>query len=233
MSTARPILIVEDDDALRQVLIEHLSGDTAFQPAGAATLREATHLLDAADARIDAVVLDIDLPDGNGWDFCAQLRHRGYNMPIIMLTGASEENDILRGLNAGANDYIGKPFRIVELIARLHAQLRVFDSSVDAVFSIGSYTFRPSKKLLADPKKKQRIHLTNKEVELLRFLHRTENCVVSRQSLLHEVWGYNTAATTHTLETHIYRLRQKIEVDPTVCRLLVTMPGGYQLNASG
>jgi DNA-binding response OmpR family regulator len=233
MSTARPILIVEDDDALRQVLIQHLSGDSAFQPAGAGTLSEAAHRLDAADARFDAVVLDINLPDGNGWDFCVQLRHRGHNMPVVMLTGESEENDIVRGLNAGANDYIGKPFRVAELIARLHAQLRVFDNSVDAVFTIGSYTFRPSAKSLANPKKKQRIRLTNKEVELLKFLYRTENCVVSRQSLLDEVWGYHTGATTHTLETHIYRLRQKIEVDPTVCRLLVTMPGGYQLNASG
>jgi len=233
MSTARPILIVEDDDALRQVLIEHIGGDSALQPAGAATLSEARHLLGAADARFDVVVLDVNLPDGDGRDFCGQLRQDGHSMPIIMLTGTSQETDIVRGLNAGANDYISKPFRVAELIARLHAQLRIFDSSVDAVYTIGSYTFRPSAKLLADPKKKQRIRLTNKEVELLKFLHQASNRIISRQTLLNEVWGYNSGATTHTLETHIYRLRQKIETDPTVCRLLITMPGGYQLNASG
>ena len=232
MSTARPILIVEDDDALRQVLIEHLSGDSAFQPVGAATLSEAKHLLDAAGARFDVVVLDVNLPDGDGRDFCVRLRQDGHGMPIIMLTGTSEETDIVRGLNAGANDYISKPFRVAELLARLHAQLRIFDSSVDAVYTIGSFTFRPSAKLLADPIKKQQIRLTNKEVELLNFLRQADSCTISRQTLLNEVWGYNTGATTHTLETHIYRLRQKMEADPTACRLLITMPGGYQLNAS-
>jgi DNA-binding response OmpR family regulator len=231
MSTPRPVLIVEDDDALRQVLMEHLSANTALQPAGAATLGEASQLLGAAEARFDAVILDVNLPDGDGRDFCVQLRQQGYNMPIIMLTGTSEETDVVRGLNAGANDYISKPFRTKELLARLRVQLRLFDKSVDAVFTIGSYTFRPSAKLLVDPAKK-RIRLTSKEVELLKFLHQTGNRIVSRQTLLDEVWGYNKGATTHTLETHIYRLRQKMETDPTACRLLVSMPGGYQLNAS-
>ena len=148
-----------------------------------------------------------------------------------MLTGTSEETDVVRGLNSGANDYISKPFRAKELLARLDVQLRLFDKSVDAVFTIGSYTFRPSAKLLIESGKK-RIRLTNKEVEILRFLHQTGNRIVSRQTLLDEVWGYNKGATTHTLETHIYRLRQKIEADPTACRLLITMPGGYQLNAA-
>jgi DNA-binding response OmpR family regulator len=233
MSTARPILIVEDDDTLRQVLIEHLAADSALLPTGAATLGEAAQLLGAAEARFDAVVLDVNLPDGYGRDFCARLRQGGHNMPIIMLTGTSEETDVVRGLNAGANDYISKPFRAKELLARLHTQFRLFDNSMDAVFTIGAYTFRPSAKLLANPREKKRIRLTNKEVELLKFLRQTSNRIVSRQTLLDEVWGYNTGVTTHTLETHIYRLRQKIEPDPTACRLLITMPGGYQLNPSG
>jgi DNA-binding response OmpR family regulator len=231
MSTLRPVLIIEDDDALRQVLMEHLGTNTAFQLAGVATLREAAELLSSAEARFDAIILDVNLPDGDGRDFCTQLRQRGWNAPIIMLTGTSEETDVVRGLNSGANDYISKPFRAKELLARLDVQLRLFDKSVDAVFTIGSYTFRPSAKLLIESGKK-RIRLTNKEVEILRFLHQTGNRIVSRQTLLDEVWGYNKGATTHTLETHIYRLRQKIEADPTACRLLITMPGGYQLNAA-
>ena len=231
MSTLRPVLIIEDDDALRQVLMEHLGTNTAFQLAGVATLREAAELLSSAEARFDAIILDVNLPDGDGREFCAQLRQHGCNAPIIMLTGSSEETDVVRGLNSGANDYISKPFRAKELLARLDVQLRLFDKSVDAVFTIGSYTFRPSAKLLIESGKK-RIRLTNKEVEILRFLHQTGNRIVSRQTLLDEVWGYNKGATTHTLETHIYRLRQKIEADPTACRLLITMPGGYQLNAA-
>jgi DNA-binding response OmpR family regulator len=233
MLIARPILIVEDNDELRAVLMEHLGADAAFEPAGAATLAEASRLLSAAEARFDVVVLDVNLPDGDGRDFCAQLRQQGHNMPIIMLTGTSEETDVVRGLNAGANDYICKPFRAKELLARINVQLRLFDSSVDAVFTIGSYTFRPSAKVLANPAKKQRIRLTSKEVDLLKFLHQAGDSIVSRQTLLDEVWGYNAGASTHTLETHIYRLRQKIEADPAECRLLITMPGGYQLNTCG
>ncbi len=230
MSIARPILIVEDDDELRGVLMEHLGAENTLSPTGAASLGEAAHLLNGTDARFDAIVLDVNLPDGDGRDFCAQLRREGLTMPIIMLTGTADETDVVRGLHAGANDYISKPFRAKELLARIWAQLRLFDHSVDAVFTLGSYTFRPSAKLLANPAKKQRIRLTAKEVELLKFLHQAGNCVVSRQTLLDEVWGYSAGASTHTLETHIYRLRRKIEADPADCRLLLTMPGGYQLN---
>jgi DNA-binding response OmpR family regulator len=230
MSAARPILIVEDDDALRQVLAEQVSSSGIFQSVEAASLDEASRHLGAADSRFDSIILDIGLPDGDGRDFCAQIRRQGHTMPIIMLTGASEENDVVSGLNAGANDYIAKPFRVNELLARLHAQLRLFDISEDAVFTIGQYTFRPAAKLLICNEKKQRIRLTAKEVDILKFLYRNANQVVSRQVLLDEVWGYNAGVTTHTLETHVYRLRQKIEVDPTACRLLMTASGGYKLD---
>jgi DNA-binding response OmpR family regulator len=230
MSSARPILIVEDDDALRQVLADQVSSSGIFSSVEAATLDEASRYLSAAEARFDSIILDVNLPDGDGRDFCAKIRRQGHNMPIIMLTGASDEDDVVSGLNAGANDYIAKPFRVNELLARLHAQLRLFDTSEDAVFTIGPYTFRPAAKLLLGADKKQRIRLTAKEVDILKFLYRHSNRVVSRQVLLDEVWGYNAGVTTHTLETHVYRLRQKIESDPTNCRLLMTAPGGYRLD---
>ena len=147
-----------------------------------------------------------------------------------MLTGATAEEDIVSGLNAGANDYIVKPFRTNELLARVQAQLRLFDTSEDAVFNIGPYTFRPAAKLLVRTDTKQRIRLTSKEVEVLKFFHRHANRDVSRQVLMDEVWGYNAGVTSHTLETHVYRLRQKIETDPTHCRLLVSVPSGYRLS---
>ena len=200
-----------------------------YQSVEAATLDEASRYLGAAEARFDSIILDINLPDGDGRDFCAQVRRLGHTMPIIMLTGSSDEDDIVSGLNAGANDYIAKPFRANELLARLQAQLRVFDNSEDAVFTIGPYTFRPAAKALIGADKK-RLRLTAKEVDIIKFLYRHANLVVSRQTLLDEVWGYNAGVTTHTLETHVYRLRQKIEVDPTNCRLLVTAPGGYRLD---
>lgn len=232
MSAARPILIVEDDDAVRQMLVEHVAASGGFHSIEASTLSEATRYLDAADSRFDTVILDINLPDGDGRDFCAKLRKQGHKMPIIMLTGASDEADVVQGLDSGANDYVSKPFRASELLARLNAQLRTFDSSEDAVFTIGPYTFRPAAKLLVRTDKNQKIRLTGKEVSILKYLYRAGDRVTSRQVLLNEVWGYNAGVTTHTLETHIYRLRQKIEVDPSDFAILVTVPGGYKLNAT-
>jgi len=231
MPAERPILVVDDDAALRAVLAEQLALDGDFNIAEAATVAEAEEKLNSEDARYDAVILDISLPDGDGRDFCLKLRKMGHGMPIIMLTGSDAETDIVRGLDSGANDYIAKPFRFNELLARLRTQLRSFENSEDAVYSIGPYTFRPSAKLLQDPANNRRISLTNKEVGILKLLYRAGSRPVVRQVLLNEVWGYNAAVTTHTLETHIYRLRQKMEPDPATVRLLVTESGGYRLDA--
>lgn len=233
MTGERPILVVDDDETLRDTLAEQLQVDGEFRADEAGTLAEADAKLNAKDARYDAVILDVTMPDGDGRDFCARLRQGGYRMPVIMLTGSDEESDVVRGLNAGANDYIAKPFRLAELLARLRAQLRIFENSEDAVFTIGPYTFRPSAKLLQEPVKNRRIRLTEKEAAILKFLYRAGERPVARQVLLNEVWGYNAAVTTHTLETHIYRLRQKIEPDPSNARLLVTEGGGYRLDPTG
>lgn len=230
MTGARPILVVDDDQILRQTLVEQLQLDGEFSVQEAASLEEARAKLKTPDSRCDAILLDVTLPDGDGRDFCAELRKDGLRMPIVMLTGSDDEADIVRGLDAGANDYVAKPFRIAELLARLRAQLRLFENSEDAVFSIGPYTFRPSGKLLQEPVKNKRIRLTEKETAILKFLYRAGTRPVPRQVLLNEVWGYNAAVTTHTLETHIYRLRQKIEPDPTNATLLITEGGGYRLN---
>jgi DNA-binding response OmpR family regulator len=233
MSSERPILIVDDDTALRELLTEQLAVDGEFVATEAGSLADAEDKLTAKDARFDAIILDVGLPDGDGRDFCVKLRRQGHKMPIIMLTGSDAETDVVRGLDSGANDYIAKPFRLNELLARLRAQLRIFENSEDAVFTIGPYTFRPSAKLLQDLAKNRRIRLTEKEAAILKFLYRSGTRAVARQVLLNEVWGYNAAVTTHTLETHIYRLRQKIEPDPANARLLVTEGGGYRLDPEG
>jgi DNA-binding response OmpR family regulator len=230
MAGPRPILVVDDDEALRQTLVEQLAHDEEFVATEAATAAEAAARLAAEDARFDAIVLDIGLPDGDGRELCARLRKQGLRMPILMLTGADGEQDIVRGLDSGANDYMAKPFRVSELMARLRAQLRVFDNSEDAVFTVGPYTFRPSAKLLLEVARNRKIRLTEKEAAILKYLYRAGGRPVARQILLNEVWGYNSAVTTHTLETHVYRLRQKIEPDPSNARLLVTEGGGYRLD---
>ncbi len=230
MSGERPILIVDDDRSLREELAAQLQVDGEFTADEAASVSEADAKIQKHEARFDAIILDVGLPDGDGRDLCAELRRKGLRMPIIMLTGSDEEADVVRGLEAGANDYIAKPFRLNELLARLRAQLRIFENSEDAVFTIGPYTFRPSAKLLQEPQRNRRIRLTEKEAAILKFLYRAGTRPVARQILLNEVWGYNAAVTTHTLETHIYRLRQKIEPDPANARLLVTEGGGYRLD---
>ncbi|MEJ0015083.1 MAG: response regulator transcription factor [Acetobacteraceae bacterium] len=228
MANRRPILIIEDDETLRTILVEYLEETKEFTVATADSIDAAEKMLGNEDAHYDAVILDVGLPDGDGRDYCARLRRHGHSMPIIMLTGANEETDVVRGLDSGASDYVAKPFRASELLARLHAQLRIFDRSEEAVFPVGPYTFRPAKKLLQDAAKNKRIRLTDKETAVLKFLYRSD-AAVNRQILMHEVWGYNSAVTTHTLETHIYRLRQKIEADPANPSLLVTEGGGYRL----
>jgi DNA-binding response OmpR family regulator len=230
MSCKRSVLLVEDHAAIREMLLDYLAGQHGFAIIVARTLDEADKIINDGERRFDAVLLDIGMPDGDGRDFCARLRRQGHKMPIIILTGRNGEADVIRGLNLGANDYVAKPFRLNELLARLRAQLRIFDRSDAAVFSVGPYTFQPGKMLLQDPVRNRRIVLTRREAAILRTLRLSDDRAVTRHDLSHEVWGRNSAATTHTLETHIYRLRQKMESDPRKPVLLVSEGGGYRLN---
>jgi len=229
----RPILIVDDDNALRYTLAECFAEEGKFRAVGVATLGEADESLLSERAWFDTVVLDIRLPDGDGRDYCAKLRRVGHKMPIIMLSDSDEETDVVRSLDAGANDFVAKPIRMNELLARIRTQLRTFENSEDAVFTVGNYIFRPAAKLMQHTTKNSRIRLTNKEVLLLKVLHRAGKRPVGRQELLNEVWGYNSAITTHTLQTHIYRLRQKIEPNPREPCLLQAQGNGYMLDPDG
>jgi len=230
VSSARSILIVDDDDLLRTSLKEQLAAQGDFSRIEEAT-DGAGGITQATGNVFDIILLDLNLPDMDGRDVCKTLRERGVRSPIIMLTALDSEDDTVTGLNAGANDYITKPFRLAVLLARVRAHLRQHEQSDDAVFTIGPYQFHPAAKMLSTGEGKKKIRLTEKETAILKYLYRIGNKTVSRETLLGEVWGYNAAVTTHTLETHIYRLRQKIEENPADVRLLITEPGGYRLNA--
>jgi DNA-binding response OmpR family regulator len=226
MPTPKTILIIDDDDDLREALAEQLAVHEEFRTVQAPTAGEGVRL--GREIRADLILLDVDLPDMDGREACRLLRKAGVSTPVIMLTAQSSDADAILGLDAGANDYVTKPFRFAVLLARVRAHLRSHEQSEDAVFSIGPYEFRPASKLLLDDKGKK-IRLTEKETNILKYLYRAGPKPVSREELLTEVWGYNAGVTTHTLETHIYRLRQKIEPEPGQARLLLTDAGGYRL----
>ena len=226
MAQTKTILIIDDDNDLREALAEQLALHEEFTVRQAPTATEGVKM--GREIRADLILLDVDLPDMDGREACRMLRKAGVSTPIIMLTGQSSDADTVLGLDSGANDYVTKPFRFAVLLARIRAHLRSHEQSEDAVFKVGPYEFRPAGKLLVD-QKGRKIRLTEKETNILKYLYRAGATPVSREELLTEVWGYNAGVTTHTLETHIYRLRQKIEAEPGNARLLITDSGGYRL----
>src|SRR6266581_249975 len=226
MASKRTILIVEDDAELREALVEQLALHEEFDAVSVDSGTKGVQM--ARNGHIDLVIMDVGLPDVDGREAVRILRKNGFKAPVIMLTGHDTDSDTILGLESGANDYVAKPFRFAVLLARIRAQLRQHEASEDAVFTIGPYTFRPSSKLLVNPKG-NKVRLTEKETAILRYLYRAGRRSVSREILLQEVWGYNSAVTTHKLETHIYRLRQKVEQDASNPSILVTEAGGYKL----
>ncbi len=228
MPRNKHILLVDSDDELRSSLAEQLELHDEFATDHAASGAQAFEI--AKNQHHDLVLLGADLPDLAGQEICRMMRESGLNVPIIMLTGADNDSDIVLSLDAGANDCITKPFKLNVLIARMRAQLHQHDQSEDRALSIGPYTFKPSSQLLLHGESGQKVRLTEKETSILKYLYRAGNKVVHRDIMLSEIWGYNARVTTHTLETHIYRLRQKIEENPANALLLLTEPGGYRLN---
>lgn len=226
MSTARKILVVDDDKDLRESLTDQIALYEEFETASAGTAGDGINFVKKEN--VDLILMDVGLPDMDGREACKILRKNGFKGPIVMLTAQDSDSDTILGLESGANDYITKPFKFAVLLARVRAQLRQHEQSEDAVFTIGPYSFKPAAKMLID-ERDGKVRLTEKETSILKFLYRAGEKVVSRDVLLHEVWGYNAGVTTHTLETHIYRLRQKIEKDPSNAELLVTETGGYKL----
>lgn len=224
MNTRR-LFIVDDDADLRKTLVDQLARYHEFEITEAGTAAEALEL--SRDGRADLMLLDVGLPDMDGREAIKILRRDGFKSPILLLTGHDTDSDQILGLESGANDYITKPFKFSVLLARIRAALRQHDQSEDVVFTIGQYSFQPAAKLLEGESGK--VRLTDKETSILKFLYRQGPKTISRDILLKEVWGYNNRVTTHTLETHIYRLRQKIERDPSNARLLITEEGGYRL----
>ena len=189
MSNASRVLVVDDDQDLRDTLAEQLGLYDEFQVATVETAGQAVSA--AKGDRIDLAIMDVGLPDMDGREAVKLMRRNGFRSPIIMLTAQASDADTVLGLEAGANDYVVKPFKFAVLLARIRAQLRQYEASEDAIFQIGPYTFRPGSKLLTT-EKGSKLKLTEKETAILRYLYRAGQKVVGREILLAEVWGYNS-----------------------------------------
>jgi DNA-binding response OmpR family regulator len=226
-ASRKKILLVDDDDSLRKALADQLELHEEFETS---EVEDAASALEALDqAEFDAILLDVALPDMDGRDVCRLIRRKGIHTPVIMITGLDGEADAILGLDSGANDYVTKPFRLGVLLARLRAHMRQHDLSEDAAFSVGPYTFKPSAKQLHHNAMSKDISLSDKESAILKHLYRAGDAAVSCDTLYNEIWDHAATLHTHTLQTHIYRLRQKIEDNPSHPEIIVSEHGGYRL----
>ena len=229
MMKPRYILIAGGEAPQRRALAEALEASGAFRVSDVASALEAMARTEPRAQRFDAIIVDAALPDTGAPELCVRIRRRRLQVPIIVLSNLSTESDVVRALDAGANDYMKKPFRLAELTARLRAQIREHDTSEDAVLLIGPYHFRPGLRSLHEPVGNVQIRLTQKEAAILKFLYRASGRSVSAQTLLQKIWGYSPATSTHSVGAHVYSLRQKIEPDPAHPTILVNGGGGYRL----
>ncbi len=228
MGDRKTLLIIEDDDAIREALRAQLLLHEKF------TINEACNgvegVREAKEGQYDLIILDAGLPDMDGREACRRMRQAGFGAPIIMMIGADTEADAVLSNSYPPNDYVTKPFKFSVLLARIMAQLHQRKHSETDILTVGPYSFRPDMKIITDKENRDRkIRLTEKEAAILEALARAGGGGIDRATLLNQVWGYGSGLTTHTLETHIYRLRQKIERDPSNAELLVTERGGYRL----
>jgi DNA-binding response OmpR family regulator len=226
MVAKKTVLLVCQDDNLRVSLAEQLRTYEEFQIIESSGAVEAIQLSEKTN--FDAIVLDSESQDINCFSAVRLIRSSGSEAIIIMMMGndAIGNKDLYE--EVGLSDYVIRPFRFNKFLEILRARIRQREQGEINLISIGPYIFQPARSLLTYDKG-HKIRLTEKEVAIIKYLYKSKNLVVSRESLLEEVWGYKAAITTHTLETHVYRLRHKIEVDPYNATILVTEPGGYRL----
>jgi DNA-binding response OmpR family regulator len=226
-NTARKILIVQNDEPMLRGLALSLAAE-GYRPLQSVLGEEAIVLAEAES--VDLLILEVTLPDISGLDVCRKLRERGNEVPIIMLSAKSDETDIVVALEVGANDYVTKPFRMREFIARVRVQLRQRAKSQGdplrrCSFGDIAVDFEAHRTTRAGIE----IELTPKEYEILRLLIRCRGEVVTRQRILTAIWGYTSAPATRTVDNHVARLRQKLEDDPARPSYVLSVYGeGYK-----
>lgn len=230
MNTSRHILIVDSDPRSSGALAREI-GRLGYATTQVETAAEATTQALFRARPVDLLIVDTSLADSDGRELVARLRRRGMVLPVILMSDEASEEDVVWGLDAGADDFLIRPLRPRELGARIRALLRTAAGRDESDVQIGPVTFRPSSRTVFNPALPRPVRLTEKEAALLHRLCRAEGQPVTRQTLLREVWGYSPNVSSHTVETHIYRLRRKIEPGSDLPSVLVNEEGGYRLVA--
>ena len=228
MNPSTKILLINNDKDLGEALVFQLTLVEKYQIIE--TNDETSALVQINNNFCELVIINSQSSSLKESNLTKSLRSTGYKKPIIILINRNSNLDNSDDHNHKADEYMIKPFRYPVLLKSIETQLYKFKKSENTQYNIGNYVFKPNSKIL-ESNENRSIRLTEKENNILKFLYKNLGNTVSRETLLHEVWGYNSKVTTHTLETHIYRLRQKIEDNPSNACFLITEPGGYKLHS--
>ncbi len=226
------LLIVANDNTTSLRLGMELEQSGLFRATMTSSLAEAAARGTHGAAQYDAVLIVTSTSASNLAAMCSRVRQFWSNCPIVVLTPVADEATIVNTLDAGAADVIQSPHRGAELRARLQAHIRAHANSAGVSFLIGPYRFHPATRVLQHMTTSATLRLTYKEAEVLKYLNRTNGQAVARTTLLRDVWGYKEGADSYTVESHVYRLRRKLENDPARPRFLVNQDGGYALVAA-
>jgi two-component system, OmpR family, alkaline phosphatase synthesis response regulator PhoP len=224
------VLLVEDEAGLVLTLTDRLEAE-GFAVKSATDGERGLEM--ALSEKFDLIILDVMLPRKNGYDVCRDLRQKSINTPVLMLTAKGETIDKVLGLKLGADDYLTKPFEVIELLARIEALLRRAPQAAGnskEVFNFGDVEIDFKRAEVA--KNRRTVELSAMEFKLLQFLIENRGAVHSRNQLLDEVWGYDAMPSTRTVDVHIAWLRQKLEDNPKYPQYIQTVHGfGYKFNS--
>ncbi|MAQ03628.1 MAG: DNA-binding response regulator [Rhodospirillaceae bacterium] len=227
MVKRKTILFVSEALLLKELLLDQLQKQGEYLLEESLSVTEAISLI--VKEHFDCILIDNSLADVSLSNLCKNIRLEGVRSPIILVAEELGEDVAIAALDAGANDYVLKPFKINVLVAKIRSNIRQFEQSEFAILRFGRFSFKPGDKILLNNSSKEEVRLTDKETAIIKLLYLSGGEVVTRATLLEEVWGYNTTLTTHTLETHIYRIRQKVGNASSGQDFIATESEGYRM----
>ncbi len=227
MVKRKTILFVSEALLLKELLLDQLQKQGEYLLEESLSVTEAISII--VKEHFDCILIDSSLADVSLSNLCENIRQKGVRSPIVLVAEERGEDVAIAALDAGANDYVLKPFKINVLVAKIRSNIRQFEQSEFAILRFGRFSFKPGDKILLNNSSKEEVRLTDKETAIIKLLYLSGGEVVTRATLLEEVWGYNTTLTTHTLETHIYRIRQKVGNASSGQDFIATESEGYRM----